>query len=70
MKNNEILYDLIPRDISRCNDYKCPTAPFCSRFLQMEIDAKMGETLVPVNDFKGRKKVGLCDDFLNIEANP
>lgn len=41
-------YDLIPRDISRCNDYRCPTAPFCERYLQMAIDYKKGETLVTV----------------------
>lgn len=61
-------YDLIPRDISRCNDYRCPTAPFCERYLQMAIDYKKGETLVTVTDFKGREKIGECDYFLNVDV--
>lgn len=60
--------DLIHRDISRCNDYRCPTAPFCERQLQMAIDYKKGEKLVSVTDFKGREKVGLCDHFLNVDV--
>ena len=60
--------DLIHRDISRCNDDRCPTAPFCERYLQMGIDYKKGETLVSVTDFKGREKVGLCDYFLNVDV--
>ena len=60
--------DLIYRDISRCNDYRCPTAPFCRRNLQMSIDYKKGDTLVSVTDFKGREKVGLCDHFLNVDV--
>ena len=55
--------DLIHRDISRCNDDRCPTAPFCERYLQMAIDYKKGEKNVSVTDFKGREKVGLCDYF-------
>lgn len=58
--------DLIHRDISRCNDDRCPTAPFCERYLQMAIDYKKGEKLVSVTDFKGREKVGLCDHFINV----
>ncbi len=57
--------DLISRDISRCNDNQCHTRGFCSRFMQMEIDRKKGETIVSVNDFNGREKVGLCDYFIN-----
>ena len=60
--------DLIHRDISRCNDDRCPTAPFCERYLQMAIDYKKGEKLVSVTDFKGREKVGLCDHFLNADV--
>ena len=60
--------DLIHRDISRCNDNRCPTAPFCERYLQMAIDYKKGEELVSVTDFKGREKVGLCDYFLNVDV--
>ena len=60
--------DLIHRDISRCNDDRCPTAPFCERYLQMAIDCKKGEKLVSVTDFKGREKVGLCDHFLNVDV--
>lgn len=60
--------DLIHRDISRCNDDRCPTAPFCERYLQMAIDYKNGEKNVSVTDFKGREKVGLCDYFLNVDV--
>jgi len=60
--------DLIHRDISRCNDNRCPTAPFCERYLQMGIDYKKGKTLVSVTDFKGREKVGLCDHFINVDV--
>lgn len=60
--------DLIHRDISRCNDDRCPTAPFCERYLQMAIDYKKGEKLVSVTDFKGREKVGLCDHFINVDV--
>ena len=60
--------DLIYRDISRCNDDRCPTAPFCERYLQMAIDYKKGEEYVWVTDFKGREKVGLCDYFLNVDV--
>ena len=59
--------DLIHRDISRCNDDRCPTAPICKRYLQMAIDYKKGEKNVSVTDFKGRK-VGLCDYFLNVDV--
>lgn len=60
--------DLIHRDISRCNNDRCPTAPFCERYLQMAIDYKNGEKNVSVTDFKGREKVGLCDHFLNVDV--
>ena len=60
--------DLIHRDISRCNDDRCLTAPYCERHLQMSIDYKKGEKNVSVTDFKGREKVGLCDYFLNVDA--
>ena len=61
--------DLIYRDISRCNDDRCPTAPFCERYLQMAIDYKKSENNVSVTDFKGREKVGLCDYFLNVDVD-
>ena len=61
--------DLIYRDISRCNDYQCPTNFCCARFRQMRIDRQKGETLVSVNDFKGREKVGLCDYFINADVD-
>jgi hypothetical protein len=60
--------DLINRDTFRCNDNKCPTAAFCERYLQMRIDYKKGEKLVPVTNFKGSEKVGLCDHFLNVDV--
>ena len=61
--------DLIYRDISRCNDYKCPTRGFCARFRQMAIDRQKGETIISVNDFNGREKVGLCDYFINADVD-
>jgi hypothetical protein len=60
--------DFIHHDISRCNDYRCPTRAFCSRFRQMAIDIQKGETRVSVTDFNGREKVGLCDYFLNVDV--
>ena len=60
--------DLIHRDISRCNDNRCPTAPVCERYLQIGIDYKKGVTLVSVTNFKGCEKVGLCDHFLNVDV--
>jgi hypothetical protein len=60
--------DLISRDMSRCNDYRCPTAPFCERRIQMSIDYAKGDTTAPVTDFKGRERSGLCDYFLNIDV--
>ena len=63
-KNN-----LIHRDISRCNDDKCPISIFCERYIQMSIDRKNGETNVSVTDFKGREKAGLlCEYFLNVDV--
>ena len=56
--------DLIPNDISRCNDYKCPTNFCCARFKQLSIDSKKGNT-VWISDFEGRKKTGLCEHFLS-----
>lgn len=61
--------DLIYRDISRCNDYKCPTNFCCARFRQLRIDRQKGEMLVSVNDFKGREKVGLCNHFINADVD-
>jgi hypothetical protein len=60
--------DLINRDISRCNDSKCPTSAFCERYLQRIIDYKKNETGVSVTYFKGREKNGLCDYFLNVDV--
>ena len=59
--------DLIPNDISRCNDYKCPTNFCCARFKQLSIDRKNGNT-VWTSDFEGRKKTGLCEHFLNVDV--
>lgn len=61
--------DLIPNDISRCNDYQCPTRVYCRRFLQRGIDYKKGETRIPVTDYRGREKRGLCDHFLNVDVD-
>ena len=63
----EEIKDLINRDTSRCNDKECPKAAFCERYLQISIDYKKGEKLVPVNNFKGSEKVGLCEHFLNVD---
>lgn len=68
LANSASVKDLISRDISRCNDDRCPTALFCERYLQMSIDYKKNETLVWVNDFKGREKSGLCDYFINVDV--
>lgn len=68
LEDSASIKDLIHRDISRCNDDRCPIAPFCERNLQMAIDYKKGEKNVPVTDFKGREKVGLCDHFLNVDV--
>lgn len=57
--------DLIKNDVSRCNDYKCPTGAFCARFRQLRFDNEKEIKTMPVNDFKGREKNGLCDYFLN-----
>lgn len=59
--------NLIPNDISRCNDYKCPTKFCCARFKQLYIDRKNGNT-VWTSDFEGRKKTGLCEYFLNVDV--
>lgn len=59
--------DLIPRDVSRCSDSKCPTAAFCDRYLQLAIDNEKNRKRILVTDFKGRHKPGLCEHFLNIE---
>jgi 23S rRNA U2552 (ribose-2'-O)-methylase RlmE/FtsJ len=69
LADSSSIKDLIHLDISRCNDDRCPTAPFCERYLQMAIDYKKGEKLVSVTDFKGREKVGLCDHFLMVFTN-
>lgn len=59
--------DLIHNDISRCNDYKCPTNFCCARFKQLSIDRKNGN-IVWTSDFEGRKKTGLCENFINADA--
>lgn len=68
MEDSTSVKDLIHRDVSRCNDNRCPTAHLCERYLQMSIDYKKGERFVSVTDFKGREKVGLCDHFLNVDV--
>ena len=68
LADSAFIKDLIHRDISRCNDDRCPTDAFCRRYLQMGIDYKKGETLVSATDFKGREKNGLCDHFLNVDV--
>ena len=60
--------NLISNDISRCNDYKCPTRAFCARFRQLRFDKENGNTQISVTDFKGREKNGLCDYFLNADV--
>lgn len=62
------LKNLITNDISRCNDYKCPTAAFCARFKQLSIDLKNGNKAISVTNFKGCEKKGLCDYFLNADV--
>jgi hypothetical protein len=64
----EIEY-LIPRDVSRCNDDKCPISAFCERNLQMFIDFKKGEKCISVTNFKGSAKNGLCEHFLNVDID-
>lgn len=59
--------DLINKDISRCNNYKCPTKAFCARFRQIQIDRESEKyPLVSVTHFDGDKKIGLCDYFINV----
>lgn len=60
--------DLILNDVSRCNDYKCPTGAFCARFRQLRFDREKGIKTTPVTDYKGREKKGLCDCFLNADV--
>jgi hypothetical protein len=60
--------DLILNDVSRCNDYKCPTNAFCARFKQLRLDNEKGIKTMPVTDFNGRKKNGLCDYFINADV--
>ena len=63
--------DLIHNDISRCNDYKCPTGAFCARFRQLRIDQKKNSrSIFSVTNFKGCEKTGLCDYFLNADILP
>jgi hypothetical protein len=61
------MHNLINNDISRCNDYKCPTRAYCARFRQLHIDIKAGNTTFQVTDFQGRRKNGLCDNFINVD---
>jgi len=63
----EVKKDLIANDISRCNDYRCPTRGFCARFRQLRFDNETGIKHMSVTDFKGREKNGLCDHFINVE---
>jgi hypothetical protein len=60
---------LIHNDISRCNDYKCPTGAFCARYRQLRFDRENGNTKMSVTDFKGREKNGLCDYFINADVS-
>lgn len=62
------LKNLITNDISRCNDYKCPTAAFCARFKQLSIDLKTRNKAISVTNFKECEKNGLCDYFLNADV--
>ena len=59
--------DLIHNDISRCNDYKCPTNFCCARFRQLRFDRENGNHF-SVTDFEGREKTGLCEHFINVDA--
>jgi hypothetical protein len=67
LENKPRTKDLIYRDISRCSDILCSKSNICSRFKQLEIDQKNGETLTSVNDFNGRDKDGLCDYFIELK---
>ena len=60
--------DLIHNVISRCNDYKCPTNFCCARFRQLRFDREKGNNQFSVTDFEGRKKTGLCENFINADA--
>ena len=57
--------NLINNDISRCNDYACPTNAYCARFKQLHIDKENSNGIVSVTNFMGCEKKGLCDNFLN-----
>jgi len=61
--------DLIHSDISRCDNYKCPTNAFCARFKQIQIDrTKEDRSIYSTTTFKGHEKNGLCDYFLNADV--
>jgi len=61
--------DLITNDISRCNNYKCPTGAFCARFKQLQIDRQSPELKpVSVTHFNGNEKENLCEYFINADA--
>jgi hypothetical protein len=59
--------NLIHNDLSRCNENKCPTNFCCARFRQLRFDRENGN-IFSVTDFEGRKKNGLCDNFINAET--
>ena len=59
--------DLLLKDITRCFDYKCELGNICKRRLQNELDREKGELNVPVADFQGSEKEGLCEFFMNID---
>ena len=61
--------DLIPNEISRCSDYKCPTNTWCERHIQLRIDIENGNKDFPVTNFQGSQKCGLCDYFLNVDVD-
>lgn len=55
--------ELISNDISRCNDYKCPTNAFCARFIKLRFDKENNNTQMSVTDFEGRKKMDCATTF-------
>lgn len=66
---DENLKDIINNDVSRCNDYKCPTNAFCARFRQLRYDKQNGIKPITVINFKGVEKTGLCEYFINADIN-
>lgn len=71
LKQNSTSTDFIHDDISRCNNYKCPTNFCCARFRQIQVDIKKADrAMVSTTKFNGHEKDGLCDYFLNVEYSP